>query len=177
MCIYLKIFYDNLEFKMSGIKNQFSIQLTKHEIEHPKEPKSGLENKVKEIVISKEYKIKYIILQVKTDKKDLNKDIKLLNQVETYKNYYNFERDDIETIIDNQMVYIKFKDNKYYWNFTTTGIHTIKIIFKKYYCNAINYFMNVEIYIKQIVQILIVLKSLIVQKCFLLIHLFQHHLH
>ena len=73
----------------------------------------------------------YIILQVKIDEKNLNKNIRLLNQVNTNKNEYNFERDDIETIIDNQMVYIKFKDNKYYWNFKITGIHTIKIIFKK----------------------------------------------
>ena len=100
----------------------------------------------------------YIILQVKIDEKDLNKDIRLFNQSRTYKYCCNFERDDIETIIDNQIVNIKYKnrysDFKYdekskncelsqkleynlkieysfYWNFTTTGIHTIKIIFKK----------------------------------------------
>ena len=218
----------NLEFKVSGIKKKFAVQLTKHEIEQPQseeEPKSGLEskidkleknykdlynkfeelkvirkneikdivkevfdkdikvklfeeikqmfsstsksnsssenktenkniennimNKVKEELNNKEDKINnrinifqqqlndnindinniksninnnYIILQVKIDKKDLNKDIKLLNQVSTYKNYYNFERDDIETIIDNQIVNIKFKgDNKfeYYWIFNS----------------------------------------------------------
>ena len=240
----------NLEFKVSGIKKKFAVQLTKHEIEQPQpeeEPKSGLEskidkleknykdlynkfeelkvirkneikdivkevfdkdikvklfeeikqmfsstsksnsssenktenkniennimNKVKEELNNKENKINnqinilqqqlndnindinniksninnnYIILQVKIDKKNLNQDIKLLNQVSTYKNYYNFERDDIETIIDNQIVNIKFKgDNKfeYYWNFTTTGIHTIKIIFKKklLQCNQLFY--------------------------------------
>ena len=32
----------------------------------------------------------YIILQVKIDKKDLNKDITLFNQVRTYKYYCNF---------------------------------------------------------------------------------------
>ena len=121
----------NLEFKVSGIKNKFSIQLTKHEIEQPKEAKSGLENKVKEIVISKEDKINYIILQVKIDEEDLNKEIRLLNHVKTNENDYNFGKDDIETIIDNQIVDIMFENDKYYWNFSTTGTHTIKIIFKK----------------------------------------------
>ena len=122
----------NLEFKVSGIKNKFSIQLTKHEIEQPKEAKSGLENKVKEIVISKEDKdkINYIILQVKIDEEDLNKEIRLLNHVKTNENDYNFGKDDIETIIDNQIVNIMFENDKYYWNFTTTGTHTIKIIIK-----------------------------------------------
>ena len=120
----------NLEFKVSGIKNKFSIQLTKHEIEQPKEAKSGLENKVKEIVISKEDKINYIILQVKIDEEDLNKEIRLLNQVKTNESDYNFGKDDIETIIDNQIVNIMFENDKYYWNFTTTGTHTIKIIIK-----------------------------------------------
>ena len=98
----------------------------------------------------------YIILQIKIEEKHLNKDTLLFNQVDTYKFYCNFERDDIETIIDDQIVDIKHKivnekekekdDNKtpnenslypnypkyeYYWNFTTTGIHNIKIIFKK----------------------------------------------
>ena len=100
----------------------------------------------------------YIILQVKIDEQDLNKNIRLLIQVNTYKYYFNFEKDDFETIIDNQIVNIKYKNTngdfkcdekskncelsqkiehnlntryKYYWNFTTTGIHTVKIIFKK----------------------------------------------
>ena len=98
----------------------------------------------------------YIILQVKIDEDDLNKDITLLNQVRTYKYYCNFERDDIEVIIDNQIASIKYKNSsknfkydekskncelsqkieynlnieyEYYWNFTVAGLHTIKIIF------------------------------------------------
>ena len=267
----------NLEFKVSGIKKKFAVQLTKHEIEQPQseeEPKSGLEskidkleknykdlynkfeelkvirkneikdivkevfdkdikvklfeeikqmfsstsksnsssenktenkniennimNKVKEELNNKEDKINnrinifqqqlndnindinniksninnnYIILQVKIDKKDLNQDIKLLNQVRTYKNYYNFERDDIETIIDNQIVNIKYKNRnstfkydeklkncelsqkieynlnieyEYYWNFTTTGIHTIKVIFKKKLLQCNGLFSNCD---------------------------------
>ena len=108
----------------------------------------------------------YIILQVKIDEKDLNKDITLFNQVRTYKYYCNFERDDIEVFINNQIVNIKYKNRykdfkydekskncelaqqieynlnilyEYYWNFTTTGIHTVKIIFKKklLQCNSL----------------------------------------
>ena len=111
----------------------------------------------------------YIILQVKIDENDLNKDITLFNQVRTYKYYCNFERDDIEVFINNQIVNIKYKNMngdfknekskncelaqkiehnlnsryEYYWNFTTTGIHTVKIIFKKNYYNAIIYFLIV----------------------------------
>ena len=100
----------------------------------------------------------YITLQVKIDKNNINKDIILFNQVRTYKYFCNFERDDIETIIDNEMVSINFKNSykdfkcdkdsknceksqeiyynlnikyKYYWNFHTEGEHTVKIIFKK----------------------------------------------
>ena len=53
--------------------------------------------------------INYIIFQVKIDEKDLNQEIRLFNQVSTYKYFSNFERDDIETIIDGQIVPIKFK--------------------------------------------------------------------
>ena len=72
----------------------------------------------------------YIILQVKIDEEDLNKEIRLLNHVKTNENDYNFGKDDIETIIDNQIVNIMFENDKYYWNFSTTGTHTIKIIIK-----------------------------------------------
>ena len=104
------------------------------------------------------------MLQVKINEKNLNKDIRLLNQVSTYKYYCNFERDDIEVIIDNQIVPIIFKDpnvNKkdkieynlkvkysFYWKFSKEGIHTVKIIFKKNYYNAIIYLKIVIKYIK-----------------------------
>ena len=51
----------------------------------------------------------FVILQVKIDENNLNKNIRLFNQVSTYKYFSNFERDDIETIIDDQIVPIKFK--------------------------------------------------------------------
>ena len=112
----------------------------------------------------------YIILQVKIDEDDLNKDITLLHQIETYKYYCNFERDDIEVFIDNQIVNIKYKNEddfeydeksencelsqkieynlnmeyKYYWNFNTTGIHTIQIIFKKKLLQCNYLFYNCE---------------------------------
>ena len=49
------------------------------------------------------------MLQLKIEDKHLNKNILLFNQVDTYKYYCNFERDDIETIIDDQIVHIKYK--------------------------------------------------------------------
>ena len=50
----------NLEFKVSGIKKKFAVQLTKHEIEQPQseeEPKSGLESKIDKL--EKNYKDLY----------------------------------------------------------------------------------------------------------------------
>ena len=76
----------------------------------------------------------YIIFQVKIDEKDLNKDIALFNQVNIKIKdhfYYVFNTDNFDTIIDGKMVNIMYDHFKYYWNFTTAGIHTIKIIFKK----------------------------------------------
>ena len=45
------------------------------------------------------------------------KDIRLFNQVGIYKYYCNFERDDIETIIDNQIVNIKYKNRSIFGDF------------------------------------------------------------
>ena len=100
----------------------------------------------------------YIILQVKIDKNNRNKNIRLFRQAKAYNFNCNFERDDIEVIIDEQIVSINYKNingefeydkgsknceksqfiahnlNKcyeFYWNFSTLGIHTIKIKFKK----------------------------------------------
>ena len=108
----------------------------------------------------------YITLQVNVDdsfstKYGYHANIKLLNQVSTYKYFNNFESDDIEAIIDGKLVPIKslirdepFEDSNiyqekdncgyakeiiynlsvsfhYYWIFKTPGVHTIKIIFKK----------------------------------------------
>ena len=72
-----------------------------------------------------------IILQVKIGQTDLNKDIILFNQVRTLDLYHVFDKGNFETIIDNKIVDIKAKSGGYYWNFKTTGIHTIKIIFNK----------------------------------------------
>ena len=109
----------------------------------------------------------YIELQVLINEENLKKDIKLFNQANTYKYFCNFEIEDIETIIDNKIVQIKYKnfygDFKYnknskncelsqeidhnlsghyfYWNFSNTGMHTVKIIFKKKLikCNKLFY--------------------------------------
>ena len=49
--------------------------------------------------INTNLKNNYIILQIKIDKNNINKDIRLLNQVKTYNYNYNFERDDIEVLM------------------------------------------------------------------------------
>ena len=100
----------------------------------------------------------YILLQVKIEENDLNKDVLLFKQSRTNKYLYNFEIDDIETLINDQIVPIKFKDSRdefkckektknfeksqlieynlgimydFFWNFSKTGIYNVKIIFKK----------------------------------------------
>ena len=106
------------------------------------------------------------MLQVKINEKNLNEDIILLNQVSTYKNFCNFERDDIEVIINNHIVPIKFYDlsrekNKeskgnilnsenlksnysFYWNFSELGIHNVLIIFKKKLLQCNELFKNCD---------------------------------
>ena len=116
----------------------------------------------------------YILLQVKIEQKDINRSIKLFQQNLTYKYLYNFEKDDIETIIDNQIVPIKYKNTKcffesddnspncelsqelehklnecyeFYWNFSEAGIHNVKIVFNKKLSNCKYLFHNcVNIY-------------------------------
>ena len=85
----------------------------------------------------------YIILQIKVDN---GNDNGFLNQVPTYKFFKNFERDDIEAIIDGKVVPIGWCSDEYskknlsnlsanfsygLRNLHTPGIYTIKIIFKK----------------------------------------------
>ena len=133
-----------------------------------------LQNQMKENIeylknIKTNYNNNYILLQVKIDKNHINEDVRLFNQVNTCKYYCNFERDDIETIIDNKVVNIKFKningdfsynkDSKncekseriehdlnikyeYYWNFSNEGIHNVKIIFKKKLLRCNKLFLN-----------------------------------
>ena len=137
------------------------ININKELKEEVKEIKKDIKelNEMKNIL--KENKINennYIVMKVKIEPNDVNKDIRLLNQTKIYKYNCNFERDDFETIIDDKSVSIKYKnkhgDFKYdeasqnckiaqliehelsteyyfYWNFSSSGIHTVKIIFKK----------------------------------------------
>ena len=51
----------------------------------------------------------FILFQVKIEEKDLKRSIKLFQQHLAYKYFYNFEKDDIEVTIDDQIVPIKFK--------------------------------------------------------------------
>jgi len=98
----------------------------------------------------------FILLKITINNDNINEKIRFLNQERTYKYFYNFERDDIEVIIDDQIIPIKyenrngeFNSNKdsskcskrleynletkyyFYWTFEKAGIHIIKIIFKK----------------------------------------------
>ena len=136
-------------------EKQLNNQINNHILEIQKQLKEYIDtlNDIKS-----KFNNNYIILQIKVDEKNLNKDIRLFNQKSTYKFFCNFERDDIEVIIDNQIVPVKFKNingdfkkdqnvnyseklqmidynlnttYEYYWNFSTIGIHFVKIIFKK----------------------------------------------
>ena len=89
---------------------------------------------------------------------DKNRDIIFLNQCSIYDYYKNFELNDIEIIIDEEIISLKYKNNKekfeynkesknceeaqnikyklkrefsFYWNFSTTVTHLIKFIFNK----------------------------------------------
>ena len=116
----------------------------------------------------------FILLQVKIEEKDLKRSVKLFQQHIAYKYLYNFEKDDIETIIDDQIVPIKYKNTncffeydenslncelsqelehklnecyEFYWNFPKVGIYNVKIIFKKKLNNCKYLFHNcVNIY-------------------------------
>ena len=113
----IKIKEEKISSEIISIQEQL-----KENIEYLNEIKSSFNN--------------YIILQVEIKKWELNEDIRLLNQVKTYKNFCNFERDDIEVIIDNQIIPIIFKANSdnthsFYWKFSKKGMYNVKIIFKK----------------------------------------------
>ena len=88
---------EQLNSAYESYKDTKDLLIKKENIEYLKIIKSNINNN-------------YIMLQVKINEKNLNKDIRLLNQVSTYKNFCNFERDDIEVIINNHIVPIKFYD-------------------------------------------------------------------
>ena len=152
---------NNKEEKINNQINLLQEQL-KENIDYLKDLKS---------YIDKNENNNYIKLQVLINEKNLNKDVTLFNQVRIYKYFCNFEIEDIETIIDNEIVPIKFKNIKgdfkyneqskncvlsqkvdhdldiiyeFYWNFSSTGIHNAKIIFKKKLlkCNRLFYKCN-----------------------------------
>ena len=113
----------------------------------------------------------YILIEVKIDENNLNKDIRLLNQVSINNNFCNFEKDDIKIIIDDQIIPLKYKNynkdseyddkpinhensqeleynsniiNEYYWNFSEIGKHTVEIIFKKKLLQGNDLFKNCD---------------------------------
>jgi len=135
-----------------------------------------------EINLLKNNNDNYIILKVKVDKRDkkdknrkrskrdigqIGEKITFIKQNPAYKYFYNFERDDIEVIIDGENVSLEIEKRdenftpydkssdcnsaqkleynlkkcfNFYWKFNTEGIHTIKIIFRKKLFNCDNLF-------------------------------------
>ena len=132
--------------------------------------KKELVNKLKDNInqLNKK-KENYITMKILVNKNDINKDIILINQGNIYKYYQNFECDDIDIYIDNELVlkkyknvhgefnydedskncresqYISYELNKlysFYWNFSSEGVHNIKIIFKKNLFSCKEMFLN-----------------------------------
>ena len=113
----------------------------------------------------------YIEIKIKIDKDNFKKQIKFLQQHSTYKYFFNFERDDIELIIDGENASLdnfepekQFKSDEnskdcykaqkiaynleqcfnFYLCFNTSGIHTIKILFRKKLYDCSYLFYNCE---------------------------------
>jgi len=110
-------------------------------------------------------------IEIKINVKEKSKKIKFIQQTNTYKYFYNFERDDIELLIDGENIsllnferYKEFEEEEeekskncykaqkieynlengfyFYLYFHTEGIHTIKIIFRKKLYNCDFLFHN-----------------------------------
>ena len=108
-------------------------------------------------------------IEIKINVKEKSKKIKFIQQTKTYKYFYNFERDDIELLIDGEKAsllnferYKEFEEEEkskncykaqkieynlengfyFYLYFHTEGIHTIKIIFRKKLYNCDFLFHN-----------------------------------
>jgi surface protein len=119
-----------------------------------------------EINLLKIEKNNYIELKIKSGKEQK---IQFINQCPTYKYFYNFERDDIEIIVDGESVsldilerkeefnynksskecytaqYLEYRLEKpfsFYRIFKTEGIHTIKIKFRKKLFNCSRLFLG-----------------------------------
>jgi hypothetical protein len=175
---------DNIKSNLEKIENNY-IDKTNFIPEIDKNIKNNkLIKKISDDINSlKINKNNYIELKIYVPKN--NTKAKLIQQCETYKYFYNFERDDIEVIIDGENVSLdilkrneNFNSNNrssncyeaqrlaynlgktfdYYWIFEKEGIHIIKILFRKNYLIAVFCFTNVETSLKLICQILIVLK-------------------
>ena len=192
--IKLKLFEEIEQFFLSKY-NLNNIPKEKNEnLQNIEKLENNIINKVKNTINDKEVKINnqiiniekqlkeninylnniksnnYIVLQVEIDKNNLNSNVSLFKQTKVYKYNFNFERDDLETIIDGELVKIKQRchngdfqqslvsnncyiadyhnyvlDNFYefYWNFSTAGHIPLKLYLKKNY-------RVVKIYLKSV---------------------------
>ena len=86
------------------------------------------------------------------------------NDFEYYKNSQNCE-------LSQKIKYDLDIEYRYYWNFSSIGIHTVKIIFKKKLLQCNKLFYGCPYIYKIVALILIALKFLIVLKCLVLIDL------
>ena len=153
-----KLFNENIEKSINKIIDNKYIPFENKFNENFNKIKENIINNIKEI---NNIKDNYITLKIKINKEDINKDIIIINQCSTYKLFKNFELDDINIYINNQLIPIKYKniiyddrlcrfDSKsidseiaqkiyneinnnysFYYNFSTEGVYNIKIIFKK----------------------------------------------
>lgn len=150
-----EIFENKITTKIENIVNIKTDQLNNQIVNIEKQLKENI-NYLNNI--NTNYNHNYIILQVEIDKNNKNKNIRLFRQAKIYNFNCNYERDDTEVIIDEQIVPINYKNingeykydkesknceklqyiahnlNKcyeFYWNFSTLGIYIIKIKFKK----------------------------------------------
>ena len=136
-----------------NIQNQLKEDIHKNNVEL-KEMNNNINIQLKN-KINKENN--YILLKLLINKEDIGRNICFLKQFKSFRFNSNFEPDDILIIIDNENIPIKFKygfetndkkepeyydnaqkiyhelnkDYTFYWNFTSEGIHNIKIIFNK----------------------------------------------
>ena len=139
-------------------ENNALIKRIDDKYEEMKQINQNVNNALKnEIDLLKVKDENYIFLKIKINSKETGKDIKYLNQNNDYNFYKNFEINDIIVIVDDkisdvkyrkiseykydenskncekaQEIYYNLKTPHYFFlNFSTKGIHSIKIIFKK----------------------------------------------
>ena len=102
-----KIINDKCISKVDENKYNNNINRIKEDINNNIKEINEIKNNIKE-----NNKDNYITMKIKINKEDINKDIIIINQCSTYKLFKNFELDDINIYINNQLIPIKYKHMK-----------------------------------------------------------------